>query len=65
MLHRITEHLNLSRSAEITQNLMLCSYSYVSPSVCDPMSATKLPHLVKCATAAAPVLLIAWLYSEA
>ena len=67
MLRRVTEHLVLSKSAEITQNLMLCVYSYACPPVCDLMLVTKLPHLVKCGPAAAPdgcpVLLIAWLYS--
>jgi hypothetical protein len=62
-LRRVTEYLNLRRSAEITQNLMLCVYSYVCPSVYDLMLATKLPHLVKRGNAAAqdscPFLLIA------
>ena len=66
MLRRVTEYLHLSRSAEITQNLMLCAYSYVCPSVCDLILANKLPHFVKCGKAAAPdsctVLLIAGLY---
>jgi len=44
MLRPVTEFLNLSRSAEITQNLMLCAYSYVCPSVCDMILANKLPH---------------------
>jgi hypothetical protein len=68
-LCRVREYLNLSRSAEITQNLMLCVYSYVCPSVYELMLTTKVPHLVKRGNAAAPdscpLLLIAWLYPDA
>ena len=44
MLRHVPEYLNLSRSAEITQNVMLCANSHVWTSFCDMILATNLPH---------------------